>query len=152
MDNGNPAATNPENGAEAAIRAEQDRALSIMAACQAAGVPMMAATLIRDGVSAEQAQARITAEGERVTAIRAKVEQARKVSPLIEASLADTYIAAGSSPEAVADELLNRIAAISASAPQRGSHSLAAPGDQTQVSASWDKIVDRINAQRGLDG
>jgi ATP-dependent Clp protease protease subunit len=136
---------------EAATKTEQDRVLGILTACNTAGVGSMAAALIRDGLTLEQATARITAESDRVKAIRAKVETARKIAPKIDAALADQFIASGSSLEAVSDDLMNRIAAMSAAAPQRSSHNATDPTDQPHVAASWDKIVAKINTQRGFN-
>jgi ATP-dependent Clp protease protease subunit len=134
----------------AAIKAETDRAAGITSICAAAGVVMMAATFIRDGLSIEQAQEKITAEQGRMKAIRDKVAQARTICPMLEATLADQFIAAGSSAEAVSEELLTRIAAVSAANPTRSSQGGLPPTDEAQSIATWDKLVNRSNARRGF--
>lgn len=140
----------PAVTSEAAVKAEQDRAMSIMDLCFKANMPSAAAGFVRDGLTVEQAGERIKSESTRVDAIKAKVEAARKTQPMIDANIADVYAASGMSPEAVGDDLLNRINAMSASAPQRGSHNATAPTDQQHVTASWEKIVAKINSQRGF--
>lgn len=141
-----------EVNADAAVKAEQDRATAIMDICFKANVPAMASAFIRDGFTVEQAGEKVKAEAARSDAIRAKVDQARKMHAMIDGSLADAYIASGMSAEAAGADLLNRIATLSASTPQRGSHNATPPTDQGNVSASWDKIVGKINAARGFNG
>lgn len=136
--------------ADAGIKAETERAAAIMDICTKAGASIMAATLIRDGVTVEAAQARVTAEQGRMTAIKEKVAQAKKVCAMIDDTMADAFIAAGSSVDAVSSELLNRIAAVSAATPQRGQHQATPANGQQAVTASWDKIVDKINSRNGF--
>jgi ATP-dependent protease ClpP protease subunit len=137
---------------EAAVKAEQERATAIMDVCFKANVPSMASAFIRDGFTVEQATEKVKAEASRSEAIKAKVEQARKMHAMVDATLADAYIASGMSAEAAGDDLLNRIATLSASTPTRGSHNATPPTDQANVSASWDKIVAKINSARGFNG
>lgn len=142
--------TEIEAAVAAGIKAETERTAAITAMCATEGVPAMAATFIRDGVTVEAAQERIKAEAGRVKAIKEKVAQARKMQPMIEAALADQFIAAGTSLESVADELLNRMAAISSVNPQLGTHQATEPGDQAAITAMMDKSVDKINARLGF--
>jgi ATP-dependent Clp protease protease subunit len=136
--------------AEAAAKAEQDRATAIMDLCFKANMPQMAAAFVREGISVEQAGDRMKAEVARIDAIKAKVESARKMEPTLDASLVEVYAASGMSAEAAGDDLLKRIAAISAAAPTRSAHNASAPSDQAQASAAWDKVINNVNSQRGF--
>lgn len=105
------AETESKKAAEAATSTEASRAGDIAAICAEAGTPALAAKLIRDGKTVEEARAAARAEGERVSGIRAKVELARKSCPQIDAAMADKFIAAGTSVEAAGNELLDKLAA-----------------------------------------
>lgn len=93
-------------------------AASIVKLAQDAGVPTMAAKLLEDGVTLEQAQARIKSAGE----IKAKVDQARKMCPVLSDKLYDGYIAAGSSVEFVGNDLLDKMSKVQAAKPTIGTH------------------------------
>ena len=130
--------------AEVAAKArkeESERASEIVAICAKAGEPAMAASLIRDGSTLEQAKAKV--EGGK--AIREAVALARKSCPQIDAALADQMIAAGASIETVRADLFEKIAAVQNAKPTRSAHQ-ATTGD-SDVRASWDKVVDKVNAR-----
>lgn len=106
----NPAPSLDAAAAESAVLA---RVNGIMAVCNAAGEPAMAASLIREGLTVDAARARV--EGARE--IRAAVARAAKVSPLIDVSMADSYIASGASVEKVRSDLFDRMASAQESRP-----------------------------------
>lgn len=92
--------------------------------CNAAGEPAMAAALVREGLTVDAARARV--EGARE--IRAAVNRAAKVSPLIEASLADSYISSGASVEKVRSDLFDKMAAAQEARPTNASLPLDVSG------------------------
>jgi len=112
----------PDNNAAATSAAELDRAkaeasagatkttgelaASIVEACASAGVPAMAAALIREGVTLDEAKARAS----NVKEIRSAVALANSMHPALNAN-PETYIAAGMSQEAVSADLFQKIAA-----------------------------------------
>lgn len=128
------------------VQAATDRAAAIAQLCAEAGVPAMAAALIRDKASVDDARARITAARD----IRAAVTLARQTCPQIEASLADTYIAAGTSLDGVRADLFARIVAAQAATASRSQHDPGRVEDQTTaagIAASWDEAVAKVNKQ-----
>jgi hypothetical protein len=120
----------------AAARAD---AAAIAEMCNAAGVPAMATALIREGVSADAARARIDGAKE----IKAAVELARKSCPAIDAGQADKYVAAGLAIEAVRADLFTRMAALQS--PEINANHQAGPGKA--VAAAWDKAVAKVNGR-----
>jgi ATP-dependent protease ClpP protease subunit len=90
-----------EGAAVATANAEK-----IVTMCIDAGVAVMAAALIREGLDADKAKARIDGAKE----IKAAVENARRICPEIDAALADRFIAAGTSLADVRADLFDRIA------------------------------------------
>ena len=96
--------------AEARAKAETDRATAIIDECVKAGVPAMASDLIKTGETIDAAKAKISAEGDRVKAIRTKCEAARaSMGKAWDASLAEQFIAAGISADAAGSKLMDRI-------------------------------------------
>ncbi|MCI0549757.1 MAG: Clp protease ClpP [Anaerolineae bacterium] len=93
----------------AARKAEAERCAEINELCSKAGVSVMAATLIRDGSSVEDAKKRI----ESAKDIRSAVELARKRCPEIDENAADKYIAVGASIAQVRDDLFQKMVAYS---------------------------------------
>lgn len=113
-----------------ATAAASANAGEIVALCATAGVPLMAAALIKEGVTVEQAKAR--AEGAKD--IRAAVSLARKACPAIEASIAETFIAAGTSLQGVREQLFQKMTA--AQSPEISGHHQAAAGADEIVAGS----------------
>jgi ATP-dependent Clp protease protease subunit len=105
--------------------------------CASANVATMAAVLIREGVTLDEAKARINSAGQ----IRDMVAKSGRISKAIEPKLADEFIAQGMSVEAARSEVFAKILAAQS------------PEVQPQVSAStntragWDKAVTSINAR-----
>lgn len=142
------AAAQAEASAKIAVDAALARAADINDICAKAGVPAMAAGLIREGTTAEQAKAKVEAEAGRVKAIRDQVKMARNSCPQIEESVADSYIAAGTSADAAGRQLLEKIAAVQAAKPTRSAHqATTGESDAGSVAASWDKAVEKVNAR-----
>jgi ATP-dependent protease ClpP protease subunit len=104
-----------------AVQQAQATAASIIAAATDAGVPKMSAALIQQGMSVEQAKAKIDC----AVAIKAKVAQAHKMNSAIDLGLADAYIEAGASIDHVGSDLLDRLAKASAATAGRSTHSVA---------------------------
>jgi len=121
-------------------------AADIADVCIAAGVPAMASALIREGVSLDDAKARTNSAKD----IRAAVDLARKTSPSIEASFADTMIAAGLTLAQAREKLFEKMTAsqspdISASHQVDGSTSTS-----TRPKAKVDIVANmkqRVGAQ-----
>jgi ATP-dependent protease ClpP protease subunit len=99
-------------------------AAGIIAAATDAGAPKMAAALIAQGLTLEQAKAKIDG----AVAIKAKVAQAHKMNSAIDLGLADAYIEAGASIDHVGSDLLDRLAKVSAVTAGRSTHSVAGGG------------------------
>jgi ATP-dependent Clp protease, protease subunit len=115
-------------------------AADIVDLCNTAGVPTMAATLIREGATMEQAKARTTSAGE----IRARVDAARKMQPKIEANAADTFIAAGLSPAQASERLLEQITALQS--PEITSAHQSSTGEVDEAKAEAAKVVAAFGA------
>ncbi|WP_052954876.1 head maturation protease, ClpP-related [Microvirga vignae] len=128
-----PGAPQTETAADAVARST-----AIVEACVAAGVASMASGLISSGKTLDEAKAVIADAG----AIRAAVDQARKVNPTIEASLADKFISEGKSSEQARAALLDLIVAKQSPEVKPG-----APVDTQPAAAAWDKHVENINAR-----
>jgi ATP-dependent Clp protease protease subunit len=105
------AETKSKEAAETAQKAEAKRAGDIVAICTEAGTPALAAKLISEGKTVDEAKAAATAEGARVVGIKQKVEAARKSCPQIDAAMIDKFIKAGTSVETAGNELLDLIVA-----------------------------------------
>lgn len=110
-------------------------AAEIVDLCNAAGVPAMAAALIREGATMEQAKAKTSAAGE----IRTRVEAARKMQPKIEANAADAFIAAGLSADQVSAKLLEQLTALQS--PEITSAHQATTGDAGEAASEASKVV-----------
>lgn len=98
-----------EEATKAATAAEATRASEIVAAC--GDMHALAAKMIKDGKTVDEAKAAAKAEGERITGIKTSVETARKICPQIDAAKAEQFIAAGTSVDAAGKELLDLVAA-----------------------------------------
>lgn len=83
-------------------------AAEIVALCNGGGVPAMAEALLKEGVTAAVAKARVDGAKE----IKAAVDIARKSQPAIAADQADRYIAAGLTIESVRADLYTKITAM----------------------------------------
>ena len=107
---------------EAATKArteESARTSAILAICAEAEALPMAAALITEGITAEQAKARISSAKE----IRAAVDLARKSCAQIDPTMADKFIAAGTSIDKVRADLFERVVAVENVKPTRSTHS-----------------------------
>jgi ATP-dependent Clp protease, protease subunit len=104
--------------------------------CASANVATMAAGLIREGVTLEEARARIDCAGE----IRAMVAQAGQVNKAIDAALAEKFIADGMNADQARKALFTKI--VAAQSPEVSAHV------STQAtSANWNKVIDHFKAQ-----
>src|SRR5262249_18055128 len=108
-----------------AVLDAQTVAAAIIAVAAEAGVPGMAPARIKQGLSLEQAEAKIRDAG----AIKAKVELARKMNPAIDPVLANAYIEAGTSVDHVGNDLLDRLARASAATAGRSTHGVPGGGN-----------------------
>ena len=119
-----PGAPAPEPEEEPVTETKTDPTFSradaaeIAEICANGGAPSMTATLIREGVSAEQARQRVNAAGQ----IKNVVALARKNAPHLAADLADKAIAAGKSVDTVKAELFDAMAAASEALPVDAHH------------------------------
>lgn len=96
----------PAPEADKAATVSRADAATISEICTAAGVPAMAAALIRDGATVEQATARADQAGK----IRAAVASARKLNPeAVAETAADDFIKQGSSLETVRAALFDAL-------------------------------------------
>lgn len=110
-------------------------AASIVDICVAADVPAMASALISEGVTLEEAKARVSNTKD----IRAAVDLARKSYPKIEADAADKFIAAGLTMEQVRAKLFEQITA--AQSPEIvGSHQ-STGSEASDAKSEADKIM-----------
>jgi ATP-dependent protease ClpP protease subunit len=136
-----------EKAATEATKTEQERTTGIIEACTKADVMAMAAALIKDGSTVEQAKARIDgAKG-----IKEAVALAHKQNQKIELSLADEFIAAGTSIETVRSKLFEKISAAEAAKPTRSAHQAKTGGDDIDnVVSLWDKQVEKVNARQPM--
>ena len=107
-----------EKSATEATKTEAERAAGIIEACTKADVVAMAAALIKEGVTVEQAKARIDGAKD----IKAAVALARKTCPTIDPALADQFIASGAGIEKVRADLFDKMAAAEAAKPTRSQH------------------------------
>ena len=134
-----------EKAATEATKTEADRAAGIIEACTKADVLAMAAALIKDGSTVEQAKARIDGAKD----IKVAVALARKTCPQIDAALADQFIAAGAGIEKVRADLFDKMAAAQAAKPIRSQHQAKTGGDDIDnVVSLWDKQVEKVNARQ----
>lgn len=150
----NAGATTPEQHAEAleaakaAAAAEATakataHAVEISTICAEAGVPAMASTLIKEGVTADQARARATSAKD----IRAAVEAAQKSYPKITAN-ADEFIAQGKSLEHVRAALFEKITAVQS--PEINSfHQPAGNAAAVTAKASMERELKRAGLTKG---
>lgn len=138
-----------KKAAEAATAAEATRAGDIVAVCAEAGTPALAAKLIREGKTVDEAKAAAKAEGERVTGIKQKVEAARKSCPQIDAAMADKFVKAGTSVEAAGNELLDLIVAAQ-SVPINNKHGADDQGITAKVPNPTDIYASRAKARSSM--
>jgi ATP-dependent protease ClpP protease subunit len=121
-------------------------AAEIATLCATAGVPAMAATLIKEGVTIEQAKARIESGKE----IRAAVALAHKQCPAIDAKLADQFIASGASMEHVRAQLFTKMTAVGETTPIRGQHQASGGSDRASINSMWDEAAKKVNATANI--
>jgi ATP-dependent protease ClpP protease subunit len=147
---GEPAKTHTQADLDAAASASKlsataaanANAAEIVTICAAAGVPAMAANLIKEGATPEQAKARVDGAKD----IRAAVSLAHKSCSAIEESLADTFIAAGTSLEGVRADLFQRMA--SAQSPEiKSGHQAGTGSDAAELDSVVGKIVSMVRPQ-----
>jgi len=130
--------------AEAAIdatKATAASAASIVDLCVAAGVPAMASALITEGVTIEQAKARV----DNTKDIRAAVDLARKSCPKIEANAADAFIAAGLTMDQVRAKLFEQITA--SQSPEITAAHQAAGSEASDAQSEAEKVVAAYRGQ-----
>jgi len=130
-------ATASADGAKAAAAS----AASIVDICVAAGVPAMASALITEGVTLDEAKARVNNTKE----IRAAVDLARKSHPKLEANLADTFITAGLTMDQVRAKLFEQMTAVQS--PEITSPHQSAGSEANDAKAEADKIVAAFTGQ-----
>jgi ATP-dependent protease ClpP protease subunit len=129
-------------GQTAAVTAAATSAAAIVDLCAKAGVPTMASVLIVEGLTVEQAKARV----DNTSNIRSAVELARKSCPTMAADLADTFIAAGLTMDQVRAKLFETMTA--AQSPEiRSAHQAGPGGDEAAMAAAGI-----VAAYRGLTG
>lgn len=120
-----------------------ETAAEIATMCATAGVPAMAATLLREpGITAAAARERVDGAKE----IKAAVALARKSCAAIDPALADQYIAAGTSLANARADLFSRITAAQAAAPTSSAHQ-AGTGADADIAAMWKRATDKVNAR-----
>lgn len=121
---------------------------AIVEMCVDAGVPKLAASFIKEGVTADVAKKRIEAAGE----IRGIVATARKINPAIDAKFADDLISAGASSEHARAQLFDKI--VSMQSPDiAGRHTANGGGNPGHVPAGnngWDAATAKAAAQLGI--
>jgi len=110
-------------------------AADIVDLCAAAGVPTMASSLIREGLSLDEAKARTSNAKD----IRAAVDLARKTCPTIEANAAEAFIAAGVTMDGVRAKLFEQITA--AQSPEITSAHQSTTGEGDAAAAEAAKVV-----------
>lgn len=134
-----------EKSATEATKTEAERAAGIIEACAKADCVAMAAALIKDGSTVEQAKAKIDGAKD----IKAAVALARKTCPTIDPALADQFIASGAGIEKVRADLFDKMAAAQAAKPTRSQHQAKTGGDDIDnVVSLWDKQVEKVNARQ----
>lgn len=114
-------------------------AVTIVEMCNTAGVPAMAAALIKEGVSTADAKTRVDGAKE----IKAAVELARKSCSAIDAGQADKYLAAGLSIEQVRADLFTKMSALQSPEINANHQAVATK----PASAMWDKAVAKANSR-----
>lgn len=134
-----------EDKKAAAARAD---ASAIVELCADAGVPKLAAALVKEGATLDTAKQRIEAAGE----IRGIVATARKINPAIDAKFADDLISAGASSEHARAQLFDKI--VSMQSPDiAGRHTANGGGNPGHVPAGnngWDAATAKAAAQLGI--
>lgn len=105
--------------------------------CASANVATMAAVLIREGVTIDEAKTRINSAGQ----IRDMVAKSGRISKAIDPKLADDFIAKGMSVEAARSEVFAKILAAQSPEVQ------PAVAVGTNSRGGWDKTVTNINAR-----
>lgn len=118
-------------------------AAEIIDICNAGGAPTMASTLVREGVSAEQARQRVNAAGQ----IKDVVALARKNAPHLAADLADKAIASGKSVATVKAELFDAMAAASEALPVDAHHRAGTGGADHSASAGDSRALMKSRMQ-----
>ena len=139
--------TTPVTDVAAAVKEATDRALAITEACTTAGVAAMAAVLIKEGATIEQAKARIATAKD----IREAVALANKSCAQIDLALADSYIAAGASVDKVRADMFDKIVAVQAATPTNSPHNAGTgPTAEASIAASWTEAAAKANKMFGF--
>jgi ATP-dependent protease ClpP protease subunit len=126
-----------------ATKATAATAADIVDLCNTAGVPTMASSLIREGVSMDLAKARTSNAKD----IRAAVDLARKSCPTIEANAADAFIAAGMSMDGVRAKLFEQITGAQSAEITSAHQSTTGEADEAKAEAA--KVVASIQGVNG---
>lgn len=123
--------------------APMEAAAAITEACVAAGVPGVAATYLRQGLTVEQVKQRLGHAGR----IRRVVAAAHGLCKAIPLSKADAFIQAGTPLEAVHAALWDDVLAADAKAPEISSHREEKRQPKAGAS-SWDKAIQPFARQK----
>ena len=115
--------------------APMEAAAAIAELCTTAGVPGVAATYMRQGLTVEQVKQRLG----HADRIRRVVGAAHRICKAIPLSKADAFIQAGTPLEAVHAALWDDVLAADAKAPEISSH--REEKRQPKAGASWDKAT-----------
>ena len=108
--------------------------------CLAGGVPEMTASLLREGVTVDQAKTRITAAGE----IKDAVALARRTNPDIPETTAATMIAEGKTVEQARSALFDKLVAKDEAAPITSQHvPSTVKADRGAAKASMEQQLKR---------
>lgn len=117
----------------------------IVELCADAGVPKLAAVLIKEGATLEQAKARIDNAGE----IRKHVARARNINPAIDPKAGDDLIAAGASSEHARAMLFDKIVSMQSPdiANRHGAHASSGSGHVATGNHGWDEATAKVVKQ-----
>jgi len=115
---------------------------AIIELCADAGVPKLAAALVKEGLTLAQARDRIDAAGD----IRQMVGLARKINPAIDPKEADNLIAAGASKAHAKTVLFDKL--VSMQSPEIAARHTANGGGGNGLTPAgnygWDKVMEKL--------
>ncbi|MEM9681647.1 MAG: hypothetical protein AAF942_00140 [Pseudomonadota bacterium] len=130
-----------EEEKEDAAANAREAAAEISSLCADAGVPNLAASLIKDGCSVDEAKERIEGAAD----IRGLVACARRINPAIDAKFADDLIAAGASGEHARAQLFDMI--VSKQSEDIQSAFSSSGGAQRADNGVWDRELKSTNSR-----
>ena len=126
---------------------DSNEAAAIASLCADCGVPHMTASLLREGVSLDQAKTRVSAVG----TVRIMVAIARQKEPSIEATIGDTMLAAGQGVEAIRAELFERIVAAEDVVGDINSHTPLPMGATDHARMAARASMERTLREQGME-